>query len=101
MQIGSHVRAKRIALGLSQEDLATELGVKHQHVSRIELGDAAPSLEMLVSLSNRLGVSTDYLLTGQERAPLGAAGAIRAEPDISTAAKRHLVGIVEALRAGD
>jgi transcriptional regulator with XRE-family HTH domain len=101
MQIGSHVRAKRIALGLSQEDLATELGVKHQHVSRIELGDAAPSLEMVVSLSNRLGVSTDYLLTGHERAPLGAAGAIRAEPGISTDAKRHLVGMVEALRASD
>jgi transcriptional regulator with XRE-family HTH domain len=101
VQIGSHVRAKRIALGLSQEDLATELGVKHQHVSRIELGDAAPSLEMLVSLSNSLGVSADYLLTGREQAPLGAAGAIRAEPGISTAAKRHLVGIVEALRASD
>ena len=43
MQIGSHVRAKRIALGLSQEDLATELGVKHQHVSRIELGDGVAS----------------------------------------------------------
>jgi transcriptional regulator with XRE-family HTH domain len=100
MQIGSHVRAKRIALGLSQEDLATELGVKHQHVSKIELGDAAPSLEMLVSLSNRLGVSTDYLLTGHELAPLSAAGAIRAEPGISTAAKRHLVGIVEELRTG-
>jgi transcriptional regulator with XRE-family HTH domain len=98
MQIGSHVRAKRIALGLSQEDLATELGVKHQHVSKIELGDAAPSLEMLVNLSNRLGVSTDYLLTGQERAPLDAVGAIRAEPGISKAAKRHLVGIVEELR---
>lgn len=101
MQIGSHVRAKRIALGLSQEDLATELGVKHQHVSRIELGDAAPSLKMLVSLSNRLGVSTDYLLTGQERAPLDAAGAIRAEPGISTAAKRHLVGVLSELRTND
>jgi hypothetical protein len=43
-------------------------------------------------------VSTDYLLTGHERAPLGAAGAIRAEPDISATAKRHLVGIVEELR---
>ena len=98
MQIGSHVRAKRIALGLSQEDLATELGVKHQHVSRIELGDATPSLETLLGLSRTLGVSTDYLLTGHERAPLGAAGAIRAEPDISATAKRHLVGIVEELR---
>jgi len=98
MQIGSHVRARRIALGLSQENLATELGVKHQHVSRIELGDATPSLEMLLKVSRRLGVSTDYLLTGQSTAPLDAAGAIRAEPDISATAKRHLVGILEELR---
>ena len=98
MQIGSHVRARRLALGLSQENLATELGVKHQHVSRIELGDATPSLEMLLSLSRKLGVSTDYLLTGQQIAPLDAAGAIRAEPDISATAKRHLVGILEELR---
>jgi transcriptional regulator with XRE-family HTH domain len=101
MQIGSYVRAKRIALGLSQEELATELGVKHQHVSRIELGDATPSLETLLALSRILGVSTDYLLTGHEQAPPDVAGAIRAAPDISTSAKRHLVGIVEALRTGD
>jgi transcriptional regulator with XRE-family HTH domain len=100
MQIGSHVRARRLALGLSQENLATELGVKHQHVSRIELGDATPSLEMLLKVSRKLGVSTDYLLTGQQIAPLDAAGAIRAEPDISATAKRHLVGILEELRTG-
>jgi len=101
MQIGSHVRAKRIALGLSQEDLATELGVKHQHVSRIELGDATPSLETLLRLSRILGVSTDYLLTGQQTTPPDVAGAIRAAPDISASAKRHLVGIVEQLRTDD
>src|ERR1039458_2567631 len=99
MQIGSHVRAKRNALGLSQIDLARVLGVTHQHVSRIELGDATPSLEMLLKLSHRLGVSTDFLLTGVEGAPLDAAGAIRSEPRISRAAKRHLVGILEELRA--
>jgi|ERR1035437_4967620 transcriptional regulator with XRE-family HTH domain len=76
-----------------------ELGVTHQHVSRIELGDATPSLEMLLKLSHRLGVSTDFLLTGVEGAPLDAAGAIRSEPRISRAAKRHLVGILEELRA--
>ncbi len=99
MQIGSHVRAKRKALGLSQQDLARELSITHQHVSRIELGDATPSLEMLLKLSRRLGVSTDYLLTGEETTPPDVAGAIRAAPDISVTAKRHLVGIVEELRS--
>ena len=98
MQIGSHVRARRLALGLSQENLATELGVKHQHVSRIELGDATPSLKTVLGLSRMLGVSTDYLLTGQQTTPPDVAGAIRAAPDISATAKRHLVGIVQELR---
>jgi transcriptional regulator with XRE-family HTH domain len=101
MQIGSHVRARRKALGLSQQDLATELGVKHQHVSRIELGDATPSLEMLLEVSRKLGVSTDFLLTGEQTAPHDAAGAIRAEPDISARAKRHLIGLLEELRTGE
>jgi transcriptional regulator with XRE-family HTH domain len=101
MRIGNHVRARRIALGLSQNDLARELGVSHQHVSRIELGDVTPSLTMLLSLSKKLGVSTDYLLTGKERPPLDAAGAIRSEPRISAAAKRHLVGVLNELRTRD
>ena len=99
MKIGSHVRKKREALGLNQAELAKELGVTHQHVSRIELEQVAPSLGMLLKLSHRLGVSTDYLLTGREHAPLDALGGIRAEPGISSSAKRHLVGIVNELRA--
>ncbi len=99
MQIGSHVRARRKALGLSQSELAKELGVTHQHVSRIELGDVTPSLQMLLKLSRTLGVSTDFLLTGVERAPLDATGAIRSEPHIASTAKRHLVGLLQELRA--
>jgi transcriptional regulator with XRE-family HTH domain len=98
MKIGSHVRKKREALGLNQAELANELRVTHQHVSRIELEQVAPSLQMLLKISRRLGVSTDYLLTGREPAPFDASGAIRAAPDISATAKRHLVGIVEELR---
>lgn len=98
MQIGSQVRARRSALGLTQTDLATELKVTHQHVSRIELGDATPSLEMLLKLSRTLGVSTDYLLTGREQGAIDVTGAIRSDPEISAAAKRHLVGIVQELR---
>jgi len=54
---------------------------------------------MLIKLSRKLGVSTDYLLTGAQTTPPDAAGAIRAAPDISATAKRHLVGIVEELRS--
>ncbi len=98
MHIGSHVRAKRKALGLTQNELARELGVTHQHVSRIEGGQAVPSLEVLVNLGRRLGCTTDYLLTGHETIPLDATGAIRAEPHLNPTAKRHLIGVLNELR---
>jgi transcriptional regulator with XRE-family HTH domain len=85
-------------LKLTQEELAGELGVTHQHISRIEGGHAVPSLELLVGLSRRLGVSTEYLLTGQETARLGIAGAIRGDKQLSPTAKRHLIGIIAELQ---
>ncbi len=98
IQVARRVRAQRTALKLTQEELAVELGVTHQHVSRIEGGHAVPSLDLLVRLSGRLGVSTDYLLTGHETTPLGIDGAIRGDQRLSAAAKRHLIGIISELR---
>jgi transcriptional regulator with XRE-family HTH domain len=98
VHVATRVRAQRTALTLTQEELARELGVTHQHVSRIEGGHAVPSLGLLVRLSRRLGVSTDYLLTGQETAAPSIAGAIRGDRRLSAIAKRHLIGIVSELQ---
>lgn len=98
MKVGQHIRVKRQALGLKQVELAHEVQVSPQHISQIELGQAAPSLEVVIALCRTLGVSTDYLLTGRETAPVDIRGAIRAQPDISATAKRLLVEIVEELR---
>jgi transcriptional regulator with XRE-family HTH domain len=99
LKIGRHVRKTRRVLELKQQELADQVEVTSQHISRIELGLTAPSAETLLKLSQTLGVSTDYLLTGRETAPLDAAGAIRAEPDITPTAKRHLIGVLNELRA--
>ncbi len=98
IQVARRVRSQRTALKLTQEQLAAELGVTHQHVSRIEGGHAVPSLDLLVRLSGRLGVSTDYLLTGRKTTPLGVDGAIRGDKRLSAPAKRHLIGIISELR---
>jgi transcriptional regulator with XRE-family HTH domain len=98
-QVASRVRERRTALNLTQDELASELGVTHQHVSRIEGSHAVPSLELLVRLSAKLGVSTDYLLTGHQVAPPDITGAIRGEQHLNPAAKRHLIGLVSELRS--
>lgn len=48
--------------GLSQEDLADQLGVSRQAISRWELGSTMPDAPNLLKLSDLFGVSIDYLL---------------------------------------
>jgi transcriptional regulator with XRE-family HTH domain len=98
LSIGGRVRSRREALRLTQQELASELGVTHQHVSRIEVGQATPSLDLVVRLSRRLGVTTDFLLAGDDRPAVDVVGAIRAEPGLSAAAKKHLLGLIDELR---
>lgn len=48
--------------GLSQEELAEQLGVSRQAVSRWELGQTLPDIYNLVQLCELFGVSADYLV---------------------------------------
>lgn len=48
--------------GWSQEELANQLGVSRQAVSKWESGASIPDLDKILRLSQLFGVSTDYLL---------------------------------------
>lgn len=48
--------------GWSQEQLAEQLGVSRQSVSKWESGMSIPDLEKILKMSTLFGVSTDYLL---------------------------------------
>ncbi len=52
----------RKKFGWSQEELAEQLGVSRQSISKWELAAAIPELDKLLRLSELFGVSTDYLL---------------------------------------
>lgn len=47
---------------LTQNELASKLGVTKQSVSNWENGNILPSIEMLVKIAKLFSVSTDYLL---------------------------------------
>lgn len=98
MDVGERIKVRREELGLTQAQLADELGVTHQHVSGIESGASAPSLELLVRVARRLGDSTDYLLTGESPLEMDAVGGIRADAALPSEAKERLVALVELLR---
>ncbi len=65
--VGRRLRAARNQAGLSQRALAFP-GCSSGYISRIEDGQRIPSLQLLRELGRRLGVSADYLATGDSRA---------------------------------
>lgn len=69
------LRARRSALGLTQEELAQKLHVTRQAVSNWENGKTQPDLEMLALLSWALEIDVSALLGGQ--APPRSRGALR------------------------
>lgn len=63
-EIGQRIIARRKKLGITQETLAEISDVTTQFVSYAESGKRAMRPENLLKIANALGVSTDYLLTG-------------------------------------
>ena len=58
--------------GMSQEDLAEQVEVSRQAISKWELGDAVPDSDKIVSLSKIFNVTTDYLLKDEIENPATA-----------------------------
>lgn len=61
--LGRRLRQAREQAGLSQAALAAG-DCSGAYISRIELGDRVPSLQLLREFGKRLGVSSEYLATG-------------------------------------
>jgi len=63
-EMGKRILSHRKSMGLSQEELAELADVSPQLLSTAERGSKAIRPENLLKISNALGVSADYLLTG-------------------------------------
>ena len=68
MKLHEKIYQHRKQMGWSQEELAERVGVTRQAVSKWELGNSLPELEVIVSLAKVFGVTTDYLLDPGESA---------------------------------
>ena len=62
MQLGKRIKELRIENNLTQEELAEQLGVSFQAVSRWENDLTYPDITLLPILANMFDVTTDYLL---------------------------------------
>lgn len=63
-EVGKRIMERRKKLGMTQEALAEKSGVTTQFVSYAESGKRAMRPENLMKIALALGVSTDYILTG-------------------------------------
>lgn len=58
---GHRVRAKRMKLGLSQQELADLIDVSYQYIGQLERGERTPSVQTSVSLCYALQISLNAL----------------------------------------
>jgi transcriptional regulator with XRE-family HTH domain len=64
-RLGTALRAVRVQRGLSQGDMARMAGVSASAISQAERGQRGLSLETLLELTARLGITVDELLRGE------------------------------------
>lgn len=62
MDFGTRLKHLRKQAGLTQQQLATQLGITKSVVSFYELQERSPSPEVLIKLAAIFHVSADYLL---------------------------------------
>ena len=61
-KLGKRIKHFREQKGISQDELGNFVWVNNVHISNIETGKKAPSIDLLIELANALGISTDDLL---------------------------------------
>ena len=67
MTIGKRIRQRRKLLGLTLQQVADEFGINRASVAEWESGRSNPDLMKLTDLARVLRVSSEWLLTGDEK----------------------------------
>ena len=62
VRLGERIREERLRLHLTQARLAEDVDISDTYMGAIERGERSLTLDTLVRLVNRLGVTVDYLL---------------------------------------
>lgn len=61
-KLGNRIREERLKLNLTQEALSEDINISTSYMGQLERGERSLSLDTLVKLVQRLGVTIDYLL---------------------------------------
>lgn len=62
MNIGTNIKERRCAIGMTQKELAEAVGVEQSMICQIERGTKTPSMPLGKQIADVLGCSIDSLL---------------------------------------
>ena len=91
MLLSEKIMSLRKRTGWSQEELAQQLGVSRQSVSKWESMASMPDIQKIMAMSELFGVSTDYLLK-DELEELPATAAVAVADSTGTSASGGIAG---------
>lgn len=67
MSVGENIKAKRMALGMTQENLASALGLGRSMIAQIERGSKVPNVMLGRDIAKILQCSLDDLVGEESR----------------------------------
>lgn len=90
IRIGRNIKIARLALGMTQADLAEALDVENVTVSRIETGAQLPSIDRLDETAKVLKISLTALLADKEQDSAMADMLVEAIKDLPAREKKFV-----------
>ncbi len=98
-RLGAALRARREQLGLTQEKLAVQTGIKQTQISAFELGKRLPSEERQHTLQETFGWPEGRIvrLAGLAEEPSTLADFLEGDPQLTPKDRRTMVGLYRLL----
>ncbi len=92
--LADRIKALRESAGLTQAEVARQLGISRSGVNSWEMGLSVPSTQYIVELARNFKVSTDYLLGMKDTSSISVKG-------LSQKQVSALLNIIECFKNND
>lgn len=78
--LGQRIKKERLALGMTQRDLADAVGITVPYMSKIEAGKETPTDEKIMKIAEVLRLNPDELILAAGRMPADVMDRLAADP---------------------
>lgn len=95
--IGKKIRNRRIAIGMSQDSLAKQIGITFQQIQKYEVGTNSLSVYRLYELCKPLKITPSYFLETNDL-DIKLADFLVSDKDESSVSERELLEIIKSLQ---